>query len=62
MVAIGQRALDGVMKHFGKVVDPWGSAGCSGGSLTNHCSVWGEGISKVTQVVRGWDLGRRYRV
>lgn len=65
-VAIGQRALHGVMKHFGKVEAPWGecrlSWGWGWGNLTNRCSVWGEGISKVTQVVRGWDLGRLYRV
>lgn len=29
-----------------------------GANLTNHCSVWGEGMSKVNLVVRGWDLVR----
>lgn len=32
-----------------------------GANLTNHCSVWGKGMSKVNRVVRGWDLVRLYR-
>jgi hypothetical protein len=39
VVAIGQRALYGVMKHFGKVEDPWGSAGCSGGGQSKPITV-----------------------